>query len=556
MSRKVWFVASFVLLVTVLSVVIVNAQGPRPGTRAPTTALGTGFTYQGQLKQSGALVNATCDAKFGLWDSSSGGAQVSGTSTQTLSIAVSNGLFTTSLDFGATAFNGDARYLAIAVACPSGGSYTNLDPREAVSPAPYALTSLYTAYKNVLVVTTTGGQYNSITAALNSIGTSASATNRYLIYVAPGTYTETVTMKQYVDIEGAGELTTKITQVGGTSVSTGTVIGANNAELRFLTVENTGGNSDAIAIYNGSASPRLTHITATASGASATNLGVYNNSSSSPTMTNVTATASGGSYNYGVYNASSSPTMTNVAATASGGSSINFGVFNQSSSSPTMTNVTATGSGTGTINYGVFNQSSSSPTMTNVTATASGTGSYNYGVYNDSSSPRMTNVTASASGGDLNFGVDNYSSSSPTMTNVTASASGGIYGSYGVLNDTSSSPTMMNVTASASGGDSNYGVFNNSASPTIQNSVMSGSGGTVNYGIYNVAPSGIYTVTVNNSQIKGSTNTIFNDNSSNNYTTRVGASLLSGGIVTGTGTLTCVGVYDENYASAGYTTCP
>ena len=57
-------------------------------------------------------------------------------------------------------------------------------------------------------------------------------------------------MKPYVDIEGSGELTTKITFTGSASSTTGTLVGANNAELRFLTVENTGGDAYAIAIYN------------------------------------------------------------------------------------------------------------------------------------------------------------------------------------------------------------------------------------------------------------------------------------------------------------------
>jgi uncharacterized coiled-coil protein SlyX len=52
---------------------------------------------------------------------------------------VTNGLFTTQIDFGSNAFTGDARWLAITVACPSGGSYTALNPREALTSAPMAL---------------------------------------------------------------------------------------------------------------------------------------------------------------------------------------------------------------------------------------------------------------------------------------------------------------------------------------------------------------------------------------------------------------------------------
>jgi hypothetical protein len=71
------------------------------------------------------------------------------------------------------------------------------------------------------------------------------------------------------------------------------VSGASDAELRHLTVENTGGGSaGAVAIFNDSASPRLSNVTATAAGAES-NQGVVN-AGSSPTMTDVSATAEGG----------------------------------------------------------------------------------------------------------------------------------------------------------------------------------------------------------------------------------------------------------------------
>ena len=112
------------------------------------------------------------------------------------------------------------------------------------------------AYQNLLVVAKSGATFTTITAAVNSIF-DASPSNRYLIYVAPGVYTEQVTMKQYVDIQGSGELTTKITFTGSALANTGTLIGAYNTELRFLTVENSGGGSTyAIALYNCGAAPR------------------------------------------------------------------------------------------------------------------------------------------------------------------------------------------------------------------------------------------------------------------------------------------------------------
>ena len=112
----------------------------------------------------------------------------------------------------------------------------------------------------------------------------------------PGYYdigTSSVQMQPYVDVEGSGENTTIITGHIDSNAS-GVVQGANNAEIRFLTVQNTGGGSCAIAIYNTSASPKITNVTASASGGTGShNRGVYNDFSS-PTMTNVVASASGG----------------------------------------------------------------------------------------------------------------------------------------------------------------------------------------------------------------------------------------------------------------------
>ena len=75
-------------------------------------AQSSSFTYQGRLTDGGAAANVNYDLQFALFDSLSGGAQVG--STQTLNtVAVSNGVFTVGLDFGANAFNGANRFLEI-----------------------------------------------------------------------------------------------------------------------------------------------------------------------------------------------------------------------------------------------------------------------------------------------------------------------------------------------------------------------------------------------------------------------------------------------------------
>jgi hypothetical protein len=162
--------------------------------------------------------------------------------------------------------------------------------------------------------------------------TDASASKPYLLHIEPATYdlgTGSLNMKEWVDIEGSGELNTVITSgvtaPGCTATSPGTVTGANNAEMRFLTVRNTGAVNGKIAISIGAASPRLTHLTAQSTGDGGNNnFGLCINNSS-PTMTDVMVTASGQTgVNYGVWGDQSNITIKQSKITGSGGTFANL----------------------------------------------------------------------------------------------------------------------------------------------------------------------------------------------------------------------------------------
>jgi hypothetical protein len=104
------------------------------------TPLGTTFTYQGRLTQSGNPVNGSADFQMSLWDGPGvGSVQVGNTLARTA--AVAGGTFTVDLNFGVGVFNGDERWLEIAVRFPSGGagSFTTLTPRQRLNASPYAL---------------------------------------------------------------------------------------------------------------------------------------------------------------------------------------------------------------------------------------------------------------------------------------------------------------------------------------------------------------------------------------------------------------------------------
>jgi len=155
MKRRLFFISLLVVLLGIaLTAGLSRAQEPPPpaegaqpqGEASILELMGTAFTYQGQLKSGGSPVNDTCDFQFSLWNAAgsgsppTGGTQIGSTQTKT-NVTVSNGLFTiSSLDFSSDHFNGDARWLQIAVRCPAGsGSYTTLSPRQKLNPAPYAL---------------------------------------------------------------------------------------------------------------------------------------------------------------------------------------------------------------------------------------------------------------------------------------------------------------------------------------------------------------------------------------------------------------------------------
>jgi hypothetical protein len=174
------------------------------------------------------------------------------------------------------------------------------------------------AYERTVVVSPVGTDTENGQALLNAISsvTDASASKPYLLHIEPATYdlgNGSLSMKPFVDIEGSGELNTVITsgvtQPNCAISRPGTVNGASNAEMRFLTVRNTG-RFCSTAINNDSASPRLTHLTAENTGGFQWNFAVGNFNNSNPTMTDVTATVSAGIFqNVAVWNSDSSPTI-------------------------------------------------------------------------------------------------------------------------------------------------------------------------------------------------------------------------------------------------------
>lgn len=121
----------------------------------------TAFTYQGQLRDGGTNANGTYTMIFKLYDAISNGNLIGSAITNNPTLA--NGLFTTSLDFGPGAFDGNARWLEITIT--NGPDTQTLSPRVQVLPAPYAQ---YAA----IAATVTNGAINSAQLAPGAVADS------------------------------------------------------------------------------------------------------------------------------------------------------------------------------------------------------------------------------------------------------------------------------------------------------------------------------------------------------------------------------------------------
>lgn len=242
-------------------------------------------------------------------------------------------------------------------------------------------------YQNVVVVAKSGGDYTSIQAALDGI-TDNNQYNRYLVWVAPGLYVETVKTKPYVAIQGSGAGVTVILSTISSSGSppTATVEVVENVTLRDVTVVVTGTGTHKAAIL------------------------VRDVPTDTAEIADVVAQAAGGTFGYGIYNYYSAPMIHDVIVTGEG-SAFGYGIYNWYSS-PTIRDATVIAEGSGDA-YGIDNNYAS-PTIQNSTVTGEG-GGIGYGIHNWYSSLVIRNGTVSgdnaglrnsANGGDFVVTVD------------------------------------------------------------------------------------------------------------------------------------------------------
>jgi hypothetical protein len=229
----------------------------------PLFAQGTAFTYQGMLSQNGSAANGTNDLLFTLYATNG---SVIGQPVTNPAVAITNGLFLVTLDFGANSFTNTPRLLSIGVR-PTGSTngFTPLSPMQQIFPAPQA----------IFAGTAAGVVNGSITAASLSPGVGANGlflemSSGTLVWGldSGGTISNLATGFGLVGgpITNNGTLaidTTIVPQLGAANVfSTGQTIQSGNAANQALVLSGAAGQTTNLQEWRNSLGTVLASVNA------------------------------------------------------------------------------------------------------------------------------------------------------------------------------------------------------------------------------------------------------------------------------------------------------
>ena len=472
-------------------------------------ALGNGFTYQGHLMDGGEPANGIYDFEFKLFDAEENGENLGTYAVE--DIPVDDGLFSVQIDFGPGVFDGNNRWLAIGVRpWDETGVYTTLAPRQAITPSPYAFhavnadtvdglhaSELGTHYQNVVVVAKSGGDFTSVQAAIDSI-TDASTGNPYLVWVAPGVYTEQVIMKPFVHLQGVGQAATLITS----PVSSGdiwppdqaTVLLASDTSLRDLTLENEGvGEYNLVLLATDATTGTLVaNVTARAMGTGSRDFAIMlGGSGTEVTMQRVSARAeNGSSRNFGLFAHSGSVVTLEGGSYHGRGGEYAMGIVNADTGTILQAeNVHALGENGSVGNNGLYNLNGAAAVLN--AGSFSGRGGNNaYGINNNDSGTTLeaeSIIILAENGSAENYGFGNWSGATATLRGGSFTGRGGTI-SYGISNGAGGTSLLAeSVLSQAENASSdNHGFFNFSdAQATLSGGSFTGLGGVNAYGITN-----------------------------------------------------------------------
>jgi hypothetical protein len=564
------------------------AQGGAPAT----------VSYQGEVRVNGdpytghgyfkfAVVNAAGHAAYWSNDgSSTGGEEPTGA----VELTVSGGLFSVLLGdttlggmtqaLTADVFGQPDRFLRVWFSSDN-VTFNQLTPDTRIAAVPYALqaqeavdadtvdglhaSELGADYQNVVVVAKSGGDYTSVQAAIDSVA-GAAADNPYLVWVAPGVYSETVTMKPYVHLQGAGQEATIITSDASSSAwppDRATLVLASDVSLRDLTVGNSGAgdanaallatagmtrtlvadvtaralgggvSNHAILLSGGGTGVTLQQVTALAENGSTLGVGLVNMRGAAAVLRGGSFTGRGGYNSWGIFNRGSGTTLQAASVTALGGngSNLNVGLYNYDGAAAVLRGGVFTGRG-GDQSGGVANQLASTLTAEGITALAEN-GSINYSLSNyDDTAMTVRGAIVTARGGVDNYALANEFNVTLDAASVTALAENGSNNNYGLWNVNNAQATVRGGSFTARGGADAWGIYNGGSGTRLEAAGLTGlgeNGSSHSYGLFNDA-----TANVVQSVLGGATNSVLRSGG----TVTVSNSRLAGNGVSGA--VTCV----------------
>jgi len=380
------------------------------------------------------------------------------------------------------------------------------------------------------------GDYQTLTAAIAYLddlitgndSDQPSATNAYKILVSPGVYVESITLPDYVSLQGEGEDNTIVrATTGDTAIVDSAVITlGTNSILEDLTIQHYQGSStNSVGLYSSSESGiilRNIKITmGNTSGTAGTDVyAIYLTSCTTPTIENTTISVTQGTGDlHGIYCSSTNPYVFNTRITIDAPGNNNYGVYHASESNGEYRSCNII-SKSGTNNVGLKNDDSMAYCYScNILADAQDSNSDTaYGIENESSGYLAT-VTSSL----IAFVARSSDRDDITITGTDFLTEGFETGKY--IQVTGASNAQNNETYLVDyAGENTLTLCNN-------NEVITESAGS------SITINQFYTIKLDYCVVRGTSSSIKNTPSTNHYAVRAETStLLSADVGPQTGT--------------------